>query len=132
MSSRTWVYTQLQADATIATYVGDRVHESTSLQKAPGTKPFIMYRTTSDVSDMKGDDVSLTRNKTFLIFVHDIPGDYIKIDLVIDAIHALFENAVDQANNIIRATWLESSEDFRDEDMGTIMRYCRISVKERI
>ena len=130
MSSRTWVYSKLNTGA-VALLLNGGAHASTSLDDAPAEKPFIMYRGSAHLPDLRGDDALVTGTDTWMIFVHDVPGDYLQIDDVISALRAVFDNVVDQANGIIRSTWLETSEDFRDEDMGTIMKYCRIQVKYR-
>lgn len=91
-----------------------------------------MYRQTSDVADFRGDGVDQTRQVGFMIFAHDMPGDYVKIDTMVTALKSLFSDVSDSANNIITSTWLETSEDVRDEDMGTILKYGRILVKHKV
>ena len=105
------------------------VHQSTSLQKAPEQKPFIMYRSIAHRPRNRGDDGDITRDESFLVFVHDVPGDYLKIDSVLDQLRGLFVNAKDESEGVARCTWLEDSEDFRDEDMGTILKYARINIR---
>jgi len=122
----------MDADATLANLVGERIHQSTSIDKTPSTKPFIMYRQTSDVQLMRGDDGDACRRLGYMIFAHDVPGDYMQIDSILEALRALFADIVDQPNGIIRSTWLETSDDLRDEDMGTIVKYARIEVTYRV
>lgn len=130
--SRTWVYDQMMGHTAMNVIVGQRIYSTTSLQKAPSQKPFIMYRQLSNRPDMRGDDGSLVKDENWLIFVHDIPGDYLQIDQLLRYLRELFEDTYDQGNGIIRSMWLEDSEDFRDDDMGTILKYARISVKYRV
>lgn len=125
---RTWVYQQMAT----AHLCGDRIHASTSLNAAPHTKPFIMYRQTSDVGLMRGDDGEQCRRVGYMIFVHDVPGDYLGIDAVLVQLQTLFRDTIDQANGVIRCHWEETSDDLRDEDMGTIMKFVRIQVTYRV
>lgn len=150
--TRVWVYDQMVDDAALMVLVGTtvvddndtpldpgddtttivpRVYQSTSLNAAPHEKPFIMYRQTSDVQNFRGDDGDVIRQKGYMIFAHDVPGDYMRIDTVIDRLRVLFGDVTDQAEGVVRSTWLETSDDLRDEDMGTILKYGRILVTYR-
>lgn len=150
--TRVWVYDRMVDDAALMALVGTtvvddndtpldlgddittivpRVYQSTSLNATPHEKPFIMYRQTSDVQNFRGDDGDVIRQKGYMIFAHDVPGDYMRIDTVIDRLRALFGDVVDQAEGVVRSTWLETSDDLRDEDMGTILKYGRILVTYR-
>lgn len=126
--TRTWVYDKLIADTTLDGIVDGRIFAATAVQKAPEA-PFIIYRQIADVVDFRGDDGTVTKTATYLIFAEDKVGDYLQIDSMLAAIAALFDGVSDQAEGIIRSTWLENSEDFRDEDMGTNLKYARIQVK---
>ena len=127
--SRAWFYEQLAEDAGFMATVPGGVHASTKLQKAPANKPFIMYRAIAHRPRGRGDDEDLTREETFLVFVHDVPGSYIKVDEILASLRTKFANLKDSASGIARCTWLEDSEDFRDEDMGTVLRYARLTVR---
>jgi len=80
---------------------------------------------------LSGDDRNQAYTDSYQIFAHDTPGDYMKIDTILDLVRGQFDGVVDQANGIVRATWVEDSEDFRDDDMGTILKYCRIQLTVR-
>lgn len=129
--TRVWVYERMQSDPSLALEVGDRIHSSTSLKVAPHVKPFIMYRNTSRLPDLRGDDGNRTKTDNYMILAHDDPGDYMRIDRILAHLERLFGDVVDQPNGIIRATWFETSDDWRDDDMGTIMKYGRVEVKYR-
>lgn len=132
--TRAWVYREMTTDPGLLALVGaltPRIYQSTSLDAAPHEKPFIMYRQTSDVQTVRGDDGDRVRQVGYMIFCHDLPGDYMQIDTMIDRLKFLFGDTVDQPQGIVRSEWVESSEDLRDEDMGTIIRYARILVKYR-
>lgn len=151
--TRVWVYERMMNDATLATIIGTpvvtdpmntpldplddvttlvpRVYQSTSLNAAPHDKPFIMYRQTSDIVRFRGDDSTVVRQVGYMIFAHDIPGDYLRIDSILSRLEFLFGDVEDQAEGVVNSTWLESSDDLRDEDMGTITKFGRILVLYR-
>lgn len=130
--TRTWLYQRMANDAGVETFVDTRIFQSTSLDAAPHEKPFIMYRQTSDVEAIRGDDGDAIRSTGFMIFVHDTAGDYMQIDEVMEELKRLFKDTVDQANGIVRSRWVETSDDLRDDDMGTIMKFCRVQVLHRV
>lgn len=130
--NRSWVFQRITNDVLLAALVGERIYQSTSITNAPHIKPFIMYRSTSDSDEMRGDDKDATRQRGFMIFAHDIPGDYVQIDTMMGHLQRLFKDTNDLANAVVRSRWVETSEDFRDDDMGTIMRYARILVTYRV
>lgn len=129
---REWVYQRAQDDVTLAGLVGDRIYAATSLREDDATrsltKPFIVYRVWGSRPELRGDDSDKKRREVFQLFVHDEPGDYGKIDDILTRLYELFADVRDQEAGII-SEWLEMSEDFRDDDMHTIMRYCRIHIK---
>lgn len=152
MTSRVWAYNRLATDSALLLIIGTsvtddqgttdplddtvtvvpRVFASTRVITAPKLKPFIMYRQTSEVEGFRGDDGAHTLTTGFMIFAHDEPGDYLKIDTMIGHIRRLFADIVDQAEGIVRSRYIETSDDLRDDDMGTIMKYARIQVISRI
>ena len=131
MAKRSWLHSTLTGHAPLTALVGTRIASATKQTVTPPVKPFIIHRLLADRPDMSGDDVTQTSQVSYLIFIHDVPGSYDRIDQIEDILRALFHNKVDQAQGVIRVIWEESSEDFRDDDMGTIMRYCRIAIKIR-
>lgn len=130
--TRIWVYTKLTTDTPLAALINTQVYQSTSLVVAPSQRPFVLYRQTSDVQSFRGDDGDRVRQSGFMIFAHDIPGDYLRIDTIMDRFKILFGDTSDSAQGIVRSTWLEDSEDLRDDDMGTITRFARILVKYKV
>lgn len=127
--TRVWLYSRMQSDAALAVEVGDRIYSTTSLDNAPHIKPFIMYRQTSDLPGIRGNDKNVTKTANYMILVHDDPGDYMRIDRILHHLERIFDDVEDQSEGIIRATWYESSDDWRDDDMGTIMKYARVEIK---
>ncbi len=133
--TRTWVYGRMDADAGLGTLVGTptaRIYASTSLTTAPKVFPFIMYRQTSDVEIFRGDDSDKVRSNGYMIFCHDVPGDYLQIDAMIAELRRLFADTNDPNEGIVRSRWVDTSDDLRDDDMGTITKYVRIQVLSRL
>lgn len=130
--TRIWLYQRMISDVPLLTAMPGGIHQSTSLNATPHAKPFIMYRQTSDIELFRGDDVNACRQLGYMIFVHDIPGDYLRIDTCLEHLKRLFQDTNDQANGIVRSRWIETSDDIRDEDMGTIMKYGRTQVTYRV
>jgi hypothetical protein len=127
--NRTWLYQTVTNDVGLMAQLPGGVHASTALQKTPELKPFLMYRSLAHVPGYRGDGVNLTQQETFYLFVHDEPGDYLQIEGILNALRALFTNRKDTLAGVACCTWLEDSEDWRDEDMGTIMKASRIQVR---
>jgi hypothetical protein len=125
---RIWLYQRML----IAGLAEGRIHQSTSLDAAPHTKPFIMYRQTSDIDIFRGDDGDACRQVGYMVFVHDTPGDYLRIDDTMKLLMGLFKDTIDQEAGVVRSRWLETSDDLRDDDMGTIMKFARIQVTYRV
>jgi len=114
--------------APLVALVPGGVHQTTSVEHTPHLKPYLIYRQTSDTSTMRGDDVEQFRTLGYMIFAHDVPGDYLKIDAILEVLRTLFQDIVDQANGVVKSLWLETSDDDRDDDMGTILKFARIQV----
>lgn len=131
MTSRVWLYQRMLNDPTLQGFISSRIFQSTMVTEAPKIKPFVMYRQTSDLGFFRGDDGHQVKRNGFMVFVHNIPGDYMLIDDIVEVINNLFDNAIDQPNGIIRSDWVETSDDLRDEDMGTIMKFIRLQITYR-
>jgi hypothetical protein len=116
-------------DPTLSALLPGGVHQTTSIDRTPTQKPFIIYRVIAHRPDHRGDDQDILRSENFLVFVHDVPGDYLKIDNILRQLKLLYINAKDVNAGVGCVSWLEDSEDFRDEDMGTIMKYGRYSIR---
>lgn len=129
MSNRVWVHQRMTTNAPFMALIPGGAASTTAQEVTPDSKPFIIHRSLAHRPSTRGDDNDITRAESFLIFVHDVPGDYLKIDNIIKELKTLFNNAKDEASGIARCTWVEDSEDFRDEDMGTILRYSRFQIR---
>lgn len=131
--NRTWAYQRMLGATSITDDVGQKIYQDTRRREDEATRtwnpPYIAYRSWGVRPELRGDDSHLVRREVFQAFVHDIPGDYLRIDRICSNLFTLFSDVEDQANGIIRSEWLEVSEDFRDIDQHTIMRYVRFQVK---
>lgn len=125
---REWVYQTLTGSTEIADIFGDRVFQGESLDGPPKTKPFVIYRLGNTSPD---NDLPSARRQYLTIYIHDNakPGDYTMIDQGVDTVVDLFRHAPQAPEyNIICAKWLETSADFDDREMGTILRYVRFQI----
>lgn len=128
MSTRTWLYERMVTDGDLEDLVPGGIFQTTAVLHTPHLKPYIIYRQTSDVSVLRGDGGDLIRRNGYMIFVHDVPGDYLQIDDILQQLKSLFQDVVDQPNGVVESLWGETSDDLRDDDMGTIMKFARIQV----
>ncbi|PYS90478.1 MAG: hypothetical protein DMF62_04765 [Acidobacteria bacterium] len=124
---RSWIYGKMTGHAPLTAYVGSRIYESSRLQEVP-TKPYIMYKMFVIQPEMMGDDVPKVYTQSFQVFVHDVVGDFLRIDEIIGVLKNLFLNASDKAEGVEITRWIDSSEDFKDPDMGTNTRFIRFRV----
>lgn len=130
--TRTWFYQTMASDSALMAALPGGIHQSTKLMRQPEEKPFALYRSTAMVSDLRGDDQAVSLQEGYMVFVHDVEGDYLRIDSVIDMIFNRLRTVnLARHTEVISVTWLETSEDFRDEDMGTIFRYSRFQVNRK-
>lgn len=125
---RQWVYQTLIDGELITPIFGDRVFQGESMDSAPVTKPFLIYRLGNSSPD---NDVPVARRQYLTVYVHDAgkPGDYTLIDEGCDAVINTLVNAPGSPeDHIICARYLETSADFDDREMGTILRYVRFQL----
>jgi hypothetical protein len=127
--SRVWLY-QLLINATPITDIfADRIFQGESMDGPPQTKPFLIYRFGNTSADNQLRTAA--RRQYFTLYVHDEakPGDYTRIDSAITPLIELLEAAPPAPEyGILEASWLETSADFDDREMGTILRYVRFQL----
>lgn len=130
--NRTWFYNKMMGNVSLVAALPGGVHETTAILKTPDQKPFLIYRSTSVNSTLRGDDQDRAMQEGFMVFIHDVAGDYLRVDGIIEQVRQLFRDANAGGDTaIISVTWLETSEDLRDDDLGTIFRYSRFQVNRR-
>lgn len=65
------------------------------------------------------------RRRTLVVWVHDEPADYTRVDLVVKTIRTTLEAlapAGDATGWLSGITWLTDSSDLRNDERGTILR----------
>lgn len=124
---REWLYSTLSTHVPLTAYVGDNIIQTGSELEAPAHKPFLIYRLGVQSPSLRGDDATTKRIQPVQLFVHDTPGDYKRIDTILDILKSLLDTRGD--SSIICCTWLEASEDMRDDVFQTITRYARLELR---
>lgn len=125
---REWFYEALTSSEDLAELVGTRIMLGETFNKAPETKPFIIYRFGNTSPD---NDVPSARRQYATVYVHDeaSPGEYLKIDEGLAlVIGALTTYPPGTEHGIVSCRWLESSSDQDDREMSTILRYARFQI----
>lgn len=123
---RELVYAAVTQDATIiaAGVVPDGVI-ATDVD-TPQERPFIQIRWGRNDT---GLDVITRRQVT--IWVHDEPGDYARIDLIILRLRQLLPSLVGMSNglgHVVGVEWTGDSEDLADDGHRTITRWASFSL----
>lgn len=130
VADRVWLYQRLiQADSPMPAWCGDRMFQGESMDGPPKTKPFLIYRmgNTSADNQLRWR----ARRQYFTVYLHDEakPGDYTRIDEGISALIPWLEGSPPAPDSgILEVHWLETSADFDDREMGTILRYVRFQL----
>lgn len=120
---RTWLYGLLESSNALDAYVEDRIWQNTALEHVPEIKPFVVYRFGARTSPMRGDDSVAIYTQSIQVFAHDTPGDYVRIEEILAVIHTILIPSTHPS-----VTWLEDSEDLRDDDFGTILKWSRYQI----
>ena len=99
-----------------------RIYEASSVNAVP-PRPFCTYRMHTDFPLNRG----LGRREYSQIWVHDNPGDYLRIDDALNKIRRAVEAWPSSKANadFLEARWIETGVDLKDDVMGTITRYIR-------
>lgn len=123
---RTWVYDKLTTTPAITALVDPlRVIAGSALRKAPDTKPFITYRMHPQQPRLRR---LAGRSQYLQVWVHDVPGDFMRIDEIIEAVVQALNVEVN-GGGILECKWIESSADLpEDPDLGTIARFARFQI----
>lgn len=94
----------------------------------PQARPFLQLRWGTNEIGLNKTDVS---RRNLLIWVHDIPGDYGRIDSIVRRLRALLptlEGQFDGSGWLMAAEWTGDSEDLSDDGHETITRYTGFSL----
>jgi hypothetical protein len=94
-------------------------------EQPPKLRPFVVYHLGSEVPEgtMSSADQRPTR-RNVQIWVHDILGDYARIDEILDRIRTVFEEAQPDGT-LLELRFIERSIDLLDPEMHTITRFSR-------
>lgn len=96
-----------------------RILEASSVNEVP-ERPFITYRMHTHFPLNRG----LGQREYSQVWVHDDPGDYMRIDDILGKIRRAVEAAPSEGE-FLEARWIETGVDLKDDVMGTITRYIR-------
>lgn len=132
---RTWLHGVLQNDIVLndaenlgGLGVGGRIFAGHSLTNTPDKKPFLVHNFGNNTPERLSDEPGPCR-QFVIIYVHDEGQSYIRIDKIIARLKQLLDDAPsDAALGVITAHHLETSADFVDDQMGTIVRYIRFQI----
>lgn len=118
MDWRIWVYERVSTDADVLEVVPvERIFGAGAMDATPDDKPFIQLKFGSKVKDA---GPGLYR-QFMTVWVHDVPGDYMRIDQVLGLIQKAFNVRIGQEGGI-KAQWIGDSQDLSDEGHNTITR----------
>ncbi len=125
MDWRTWVYDRLRLDATILTDVpAESVYAAGSLTGAPANRPFIVITFGAESPELNDGDRPSATSQRATVYVHDTPGDYLRIGRILRNVRTLLAgNVTGMSGGGILGLWEGESSDLADELFKTIMRY---------
>lgn len=125
MDWRTWAFQQLTTDPAILADVPEAsIYASSSLTGAPSERPFIVVAFGTETPELHDGDVPSATSKRATIYVHDTPGDYLRIERVLANVRNLFAGSIsNMTGGGIMAMWEGESGDLADELFRTILRY---------
>ena len=117
---RTWAYQTLTNGSNLGEFeeeLKDAVFGAGSLKGSPSQRPFIVVRMGPKIPT----PVPGTSSDELVVAVHDEPGDYLRINTLLDLVRSALEGPVAQ-EGAIAARWTGESGDLADEGYGTIFR----------
>lgn len=118
MDWRRWAYDTLRMDDEILSLMPESgILGGGALRSAPKVKPFLII----GINPAFRSNVR-TRVGGMVISVHDEPGDYGRIDQILNRVRDLLNNAVPGEPGSTVVEWLTDSQDLADDGYGTIMR----------
>lgn len=128
MDWRTWIYDRLRLDASILADVpATDIYGAGSLIKPPARRPFIVIRFNAESPEVQDADAPMVTSQRGTIWVHDTPGDYLRIDRILRNTRTLIAGNVTgmkgNGGGGIMAIWEGVSGDFADDVFGTITKY---------
>lgn len=125
MDWRTWAYDRLRLDATILADVpAGSIYGGGSLTGAPSSRPFIIISFGTNLPEINDADVPVATSQRATIYVHDTPGDYLRIGRILRNVRTVLAgNVTGMSSGGILGTWEGDSGDLADDLFKTIMRF---------
>lgn len=124
---RQFIYDTLRLDSAVEGFVGDRIYQGESMDKAELVRPFLVYRVGNETNELMSEDEAekMPHRVFFQVYIHDNPADYTRIDDICQAVRNALVGGPYPTWNIYRVNYLETSRDLDDDTMRTILRYVR-------
>jgi hypothetical protein len=122
---RELLYTALKDDAPFMALIPGGLTEFSAFTEAPKVKPFAVLKAEPTQHAIVTRGIGSTR--PFTLWVHDVPGDYLKIDSALDQAEMVLEG-IPHHGSFLEIVRTDSSGDLADPEMGTILRYARFGV----
>lgn len=123
MDWRTWAFDRLTSSDPVTDLVPvEWIFGGGSLTEVPARRPFVILRFGVEQSDMWDGDGPAATSQYLTVYIHDEPGDYLRINEITLAIRAALQGPVADGVGGISALWQGDSQDLADDVYGTIMR----------
>lgn len=133
MDWRTWAFNRLRNRAQLTAILtsGEAdIYGAGSLTGAPADKPFIVLGFGIETPELRDDVKSVSTSQYMTVFVHDEPGDYLRIGQILEEVKLALEGVVPDPGAFC-AIWQGNSGDLGDDQLGTIMRNAEFRLVER-
>ena len=127
---RIWLHSTLSGYAPLMAII-QSVLQGQSLLTADIPKPYLVHRFGNETDENLAEVDVYPRKMYFQVYVHDIPGDYIRIDSLVELVKAAFRSqtiASAAVAGVHHIRYLETSRDLSDPELGTIFRYIRFQM----
>lgn len=121
MNWRSWLWNKLTTDTgVVALLPAGSVFAAGSLEGREAVRPFAVIRLGSNAATFQDADEPYVVAQDAVIWIHDEPGSYKRIDAVLEVLRSVIAG---QVNEAIAATWQGDSPELSDPDQGTIVRF---------
>lgn len=127
---RTKVASLLTADAPLAQLIpAEAMFQRTGMlmESPPNDRPFLVYHFGQEIPELgvESQDQHPTRRHV-QVWVHDVIGDYFRIDQALDRVRHAFEVA-NVEGTFLELRFVERSQDLLDPELHTITRWSRFT-----
>ena len=121
MNWRAWLHTRITTDVGIlALLPATSIFAAGSMEGREATRPFAVVRLGGNLSELNDADKPYAISQDAVVWVHDEPGSYKRIDAILELVRAALAGQVTEA---IAAIWQGDSPELSDPEQGTIVRY---------